>query len=116
MPPVVDWETGPSSMERGEAIFMEKKIRIGSGIAPWQIRQVRHQEAQSPLIQERSVLMANFVSCCCCMSEDYQGPTSSGFFKWVPDENGQMRPVTRMKEKVLDKPGMWNKVNSENDE
>ncbi len=48
--------------------------------------------------------------------EDYQGPTSSGFFKWMPDENGQMRPVTRMKEKTLDKPGMWNKGNSENDE
>jgi len=40
-------------------------------------------------------------------TEDYQGPTSSGFFKWMPDENGQMRPVTRMKEKTLDKPGMW---------
>lgn len=46
-------------------------------------------------------------------TEDYQGPTSSGFFKWMPDENGQMRPVTRMKEKVLDKPGMWKKSNAE---
>lgn len=49
-------------------------------------------------------------------TEDYQGPTSSGFFKWMPDENGQMRPVTRMKEKTLDKPGMWDKIYSENDE
>ena len=45
-------------------------------------------------------------------TEDYQGPTSSGFFKWMPDENGQMRPVTRMKEKTLDKPGMWDKIYS----
>ena len=36
-------------------------------------------------------------------TEDYRGPTSSGFFKWVPDENGQLRPVTRMKEKLLEK-------------
>lgn len=49
-------------------------------------------------------------------TEDYQGPTSSGFFKWMPDENGQMRPVTRMKEKTLDKPGMWDKIYSQQDE
>jgi len=49
-------------------------------------------------------------------AEDYQGPSSSGFFKWMPDENGQMRPVTRMKEKTLDKPGMWDKVYSDNDD
>ena len=36
-------------------------------------------------------------------AEDYRGPTSSGFFKWVPDENGQLRPVTRMKEKLLER-------------
>jgi len=34
--------------------------------------------------------------------EDYQGPTSSGFFKWMPDENGAWRPVTRMKSKVIE--------------
>ena len=49
-------------------------------------------------------------------TEDYQGPTSSGFFKWMPDENGQMRPVTRMKEKTLDKPGMWDKIYSADNE
>ena len=49
-------------------------------------------------------------------TEDYQGPTSSGFFKWMPDENGQMRPVTRMKEKTLDKPGMWDKIYSSDNE
>ena len=44
-------------------------------------------------------------------SEDYQGPTSTGLFKWMPDENGQMRPVTRMKEKNLERnPGFWDKV------
>ena len=43
--------------------------------------------------------------------EDYQGPTSSGFFKWMPDENGQMRPVTRMKEKNLERsPSYWDRV------
>ena len=48
-------------------------------------------------------------------TEDYQGPSSSGFFKWMPDENGQMRPVTRMKEKALDKPGMCDKIYGENE-
>ena len=36
-------------------------------------------------------------------TEDYRGPTSSGFFQWVPDENGQLRPVTRMKKKLLER-------------
>jgi hypothetical protein len=35
--------------------------------------------------------------------EDYQGPTSSGFFRWVPDESGEFRPVTRMKQKNLER-------------
>jgi hypothetical protein len=44
-------------------------------------------------------------------SEDYQGPTSSGLFKWVPDENGQLRPVTRMKGQNLERnPAYWDKV------
>lgn len=30
-------------------------------------------------------------------SEDYRGPSSSGYFQWMPDENGQMIPVTRLK-------------------
>jgi hypothetical protein len=47
-------------------------------------------------------------------SEDYQGPSSSGFFKWMPDENGQMRPVTRMKEKNLERsPQFWDRVYSD---
>jgi hypothetical protein len=36
--------------------------------------------------------------------EDYRGPDSSGFFKWVEDEEtGQMIPVSRMKYKNLEK-------------
>lgn len=43
--------------------------------------------------------------------EDYQGPTSSGFFKWVPDEDGQLRPVSRMKEKNLERsPSFWDRA------
>jgi hypothetical protein len=50
-------------------------------------------------------------------SEDYQGPTSSGFFKWVPDDNGQMRPVTRMKEKNLERnPQFWDRVYADNED
>lgn len=49
-------------------------------------------------------------------SEDYQGPTSSGFFKWMPDENGQLRPVTRMKEKNLERnPAFWDRVYAEDE-
>ena len=36
-------------------------------------------------------------------TEDYEGPSSSGYFQWMPDENGQMRPVTRMKKKIVEK-------------
>ena len=31
--------------------------------------------------------------------EDYQGPSQAGYFQWQRDEDGQMRPVTRMKNK-----------------
>lgn len=37
-------------------------------------------------------------------TEDYQGPTSTGLFQWVQDEDGQMRPVTRGKNKVIERP------------
>jgi hypothetical protein len=36
-------------------------------------------------------------------TEDYQGPSTSGFFKWMPDEDGEMRPVTRMKNQVIER-------------
>lgn len=36
-------------------------------------------------------------------TEDYQGPRQAGYFKWVPDEDGQLRPVTRMKNKNIER-------------
>ena len=36
-------------------------------------------------------------------TEDYQGPSTSGFFKWMPDDDGEMRPVTRMKNQVIER-------------
>jgi glycine/D-amino acid oxidase-like deaminating enzyme len=35
--------------------------------------------------------------------EDYQGPSTAGYFQWMPDEEGQMRPVTRMKNQIIEK-------------
>jgi hypothetical protein len=37
-------------------------------------------------------------------TEDYQGPTSTGLFQWMQDEDGQMRPVTRGKNKIIERP------------
>lgn len=49
-------------------------------------------------------------------TEDYQGPSSSGYFKWMPDENGQMRPVTRMKEKIVERnPSFWDRAFAEDE-
>jgi len=43
-------------------------------------------------------------------TEDYQGPSSSGFFKWDWDEEGQLRPVSRMKGKNLERPqSFWDR-------
>jgi len=40
-------------------------------------------------------------------AEDYM-VQSGGNYKWVQDENGQMRPVSRMKNKNLEKPlSLW---------
>jgi hypothetical protein len=36
-------------------------------------------------------------------TEDYQGPRQAGYFKWITDEDGQLRPVTRMKNKNIEK-------------
>lgn len=37
-------------------------------------------------------------------SEDYRGPSSAGYFQWKQDpETGEMKPVTRMKNKVVEK-------------
>jgi len=36
-------------------------------------------------------------------TEDYLGPSSSGYFKWMEDENGSMTPVSRRKNVNLEK-------------
>ena len=47
-------------------------------------------------------------------TEDYQAPAMGGYFKWIQDDNGQLKPVTRMKEKVVERnPNYWDKVYNE---
>lgn len=37
-------------------------------------------------------------------SEDYRGPAQSGYFKWMQDpETGEMKPVSRLKERNLER-------------
>lgn len=44
-------------------------------------------------------------------TEDYQGPKKAGYFQWMPDENGQLRPVTRLKKKNIERnPNFWDKA------
>jgi hypothetical protein len=44
-------------------------------------------------------------------TEDYQGPAQAGYFKWMPDEDGQMRPVTRMRNQNIERnPAYWDRV------
>lgn len=44
-------------------------------------------------------------------TEDYQAPAQGGYFKWMMDDEGQMKPVTRMKEKVVERnPNYWDRV------
>mmetsp|Transcript_15073 Transcript_15073/g.28798 ORF Transcript_15073/g.28798 Transcript_15073/m.28798 type:complete len:155 (-) Transcript_15073:393-857(-) len=49
--------------------------------------------------------------------EDYQGPAQAGYFKWMQDpETGEMKPVTRMKEKNIERnPNYWDRVFSNED-
>lgn len=47
--------------------------------------------------------------------EDYQGPVSSGFFKWMPDQSGEWRPVTRMKQKNLERKSKTTGENEDDD-
>jgi hypothetical protein len=43
--------------------------------------------------------------------EDFQAPLNGGYFQWMPDENGDLRPVTRMKKKVVERnPSFWDKL------
>lgn len=47
-------------------------------------------------------------------TEDYQGPSKAGYFQWMQDEDGQMRPVTRLKKKNIERnPNFWDKVYKE---
>ena len=45
-------------------------------------------------------------------TEDYQGPTNSGYFVWKKDEEtGRMTPKTRMKGKTIERsPSFWDKI------
>jgi len=37
-------------------------------------------------------------------TEDYRGPSNAGYFKWMPDpETGELKPVTRLKEKNIER-------------
>jgi hypothetical protein len=36
-------------------------------------------------------------------AEDYFGPSAAGYFQWMPDADGKLRPVTRMKKQVVEK-------------
>ena len=43
--------------------------------------------------------------------EDYQGPTSTGLFKWMPDDDGELRPVTRTRMQNIERnPNYWDRV------
>lgn len=49
-------------------------------------------------------------------TEDYQGPKKAGYFQWQQDENGQMRPVTRLKKQNIERnPKFWDKVYAEDE-
>ena len=49
-------------------------------------------------------------------SEDYM-VQSGGNYKWIQDENGQMRPVSRMKNKNLEKPlAFWGRQDNKEEE
>lgn len=48
--------------------------------------------------------------------EDYM-VQSGGNYKWVQDENGKLRPVSRMKERSLEKPlELWGRKEKESEE
>lgn len=48
--------------------------------------------------------------------EDYQGPKNAGYFQWMKDEDGMMRPVTRMKNQNVERnPTFWDKAFKDDD-
>ena len=49
-------------------------------------------------------------------AEDYM-VQSGGNYKWIQDENGQMRPVSRMKNRNLEKPlEFWGRKDKKDEE
>merc|ERR1719266_1339873 len=49
-------------------------------------------------------------------SEDYQGPSSGSLFKWMEDETGRMVPVTRRKNRNIERSqSYWDKVYTDNE-
>lgn len=43
--------------------------------------------------------------------EDYQAPNTGGYFQWMQDENGEMKPVTRMKKTIVERnPSFWDRL------
>ena len=49
-------------------------------------------------------------------AEDYM-VTSGGNYKWITDENGQLRPVSRMKNTIVEKPAaFWGRKEKESEE
>ncbi len=50
-------------------------------------------------------------------SEDYRGPANAGYFQWMRDDDGNMVPVTRMKNKNIERnPKLWKSNNEVNDD
>jgi hypothetical protein len=48
--------------------------------------------------------------------EDFQAPLSGGYYQWMPDEDGEMRPVTRMKNKNVERnPSFWDRAYNKDD-
>mmetsp|Transcript_33414 Transcript_33414/g.38029 ORF Transcript_33414/g.38029 Transcript_33414/m.38029 type:complete len:147 (+) Transcript_33414:60-500(+) len=50
-------------------------------------------------------------------TEDYRGPNQAGYFQWMKDEQtGEMKPVTRMKKKNIERnPKSWRMLNKEDE-
>lgn len=50
-------------------------------------------------------------------TEDYQAPNTGGYFQWMPDEDGQLRPVTRLKKQNVERnPKFWDRLYNNNEE
>ena len=116
--PHVDLETDQNSTESERVAFMEKTTRTERKIVPSQTQLVSDSKIEDVWAAQQFILIGcpiNHLSL--SFEEDYQGPTSSGYFKWMPDENGQMRPVSRMKEKNMERNhDFWDRIYAEEKE